>query len=834
MFKVATRYLNGVSLFLGDDITKRNIDGEIAVFIGQATKGPSAPIQLKSPDNAIAIYGAENPLVKALFQFNDGYLDSPKLQDIKYVTLRVGGIAASLATSYGLVLETSDAYSNIEDDYYVFVDDTSSDSAKIKIWDNNKLIVFDSAKAIDTGHFTVSSLPTGTSGKLYGTEIDNDPLGTPLTLSELVKLDIVKKGATFLSPASSGGITTSDISVTVVEDVSLYQLTGTLVITETLGALTHREYVGYTLDKTSKTFTFTNSAKVATAFSVNAKIGVVGTILVKGDSQLDLTQKELYEKFRNDLLEVEAYTPDYIVPGGINFGKTETFVKVYTETTQLINAVTEANTTITVDAAATWPVIGSVKLFNGINEADVAYTAITPSGSDYVLTLSLPAFTIASVASDKLSAILTGTGNLGVKGFIKLTHLSTPTTYAYTLDAVVANKINFSSEISASLVAGDTAVVVPGAFLTTETLVSTSFNQTENFELGIGYVKEIDKGDHFEFQWSTVKQSGYYLADFAYLLAKFCSDASVGYNTPMSAMNVEVPFTTAPTRSQLVSWIGTIPQYVIQAGTTDTIQAIVSNGTGLLGNAILAGSKTYNRCYLSDPSQNDFADPAYGLLLTDQGFVDGSEIKDDYSNLVDLGKYMCVGAGLLTFSNQASASQYIDACGVYALGMLAGKPKNEGISFTKIGSGSNTVVSVIANRSLYNSLARFGYIVPSRENGLGWVINNDESVARSQSAYFLISTTRTIKYVMEAKRKILVSFIGKPVNTYFYEAAKTRLAESYTADVANGMLNGFSFDLQIIETAKAIGKFLLNTSLNPPLELVSADINAVIDRDLKG
>jgi hypothetical protein len=316
------------------------------------------------------------------------------------------------------------------------------------------------------------------------------------------------------------------------------------------------------------------------------------------------------------------------------------------------------------------------------------------------------------------------------------------------------------------------------------------------------------------------------------LFAKFCNDAAVGYNTPLFGMNVTVPFTSTPTRAQLMSWIGNLPTYVIQPGTTDGVLSVSQSGTGLLGNSILAGSKNFNRCYMSKPAQNEFADPAYGLLLTDQGFVDGAEILDDYNELVDLGKFGCVGGGLMTFNNRGVSSSYLDTMGVYALGMIAGLAKNEGASFRKIGTGSNATVTVIVSRSLYNDLASLGYIVPTREKGLGWVINNDHSTARNSSGYYLLSTTRTIKYVVESKRSILTGFIGKPLNTHFYEAAKTRLAESFSADIANGMLNGAKFTLDIVDTGLVMGKLLLNCSLNPPLELVQVDINAVIDRSV--
>lgn len=832
-FKVATRYLSGVSVFLGDDITKREVTGEIAVILGQASKGPSSPIQLKAADNAISLYGTDNPLTKAIFEFNDGYTDSPKEQNVVYVTMRLGGIQTSLITSYGLELVSSDAYTALEDEYFIFVDDSSALSAKVKIWDSEKALVYDSSNNIDAGYFTISSLPTGVSGKLYGVDIDNDPLATPITISQLVNKDVVYKGETWVTPPASG-ISAGASSIVTTSDVSLYELVGTLVITEVKGALTYQEFFPYTLNKDTKTFSITGATDYT--YSSSAQIGIVGTTLVKGDSELDLTNRELYEKMRNALLDIEMYSPDYIIPA-VPFDATETYNRTYIETTQLKANTTNKSATVTVDAASTWPSTGEILLDNATIEGKIKYTAITPSGSDFVLTLDRPTFAVATVDGAKLYVTVSPDGTsvpvsrIPSKGFVTITHLGVDNTYAYNVDGTNPAKLVFGSAISAAIIAGDVVKVVCGVFNSNETLITNEYIKSEEFGIGIGYVKETDEGDKITFSWSNTKLPGFYLAHFGYMIAKYCNDATVGYNTPLFGMNVKIPFTSTPTRAQVVEWIGSLPSYKIVAGNAEAIEAVTSNGSGLLGNPVLAGSKNFNRCYLTDVTISEFADPAFGLLLTDQGFIDGSPLKDDYNKLVDLGKFGVVGAGLLTFYNAASQSTYIDSMGIYTLGMIAGLPKNEGASFRKIGVGSNCTVGVVVSRSLYNNLARLGYIVPTREKGLGWVINNDTSAARDQSGYYLISTTRTVKYVIENKRSILVGFIGKPINTYYYEAAKTKLAESFSADIANGMLNGFKFTLEAVETSRIMGKLLLNCTINPPLELVQVDINAVIDRD---
>lgn len=843
MFKVAPRYLSGVSVFYGDDITRRETEGELVVFIGQAAKGPRVPVQLKSVDNAIAIYGTDNPLVKALYEFYDGYIDAGQKQPLKFVTLRIGGTASSFETSYGLELETTDAYDGIENDYFIYVnnqpaDINGNDRAGVKIWDKNKRIVYNSYSSIDSGHVTVASLPTGTGNELaiYGVDIDEDILETPVSIGSLVNLDIVNPTGSALTTA---GIAIDATEVVVAEAITEFPLTGTLKVTEVTGAIETVAYASYentALNVVAKTFKL--SSEIGTVFTAAATISLVGSTLVAGDSQLSLTNQDIYGKMRNGLLDLEMYTPDYIVPGGVAYNTTNTFLKPYTKSTLLKVNLADTDSVIVVDAASTWPSAGTINIFDGTDHNLMKYTLKEVYGTDYKLTLAKPTFNITSIgptggADAYKTVAVTGTGatvigDLLSSGYVKIGD----TVHLYT-SVSSGGELTLSTQVAVGDRASITLQKVAGVALKDITTVTTSYNVLENMELGIGYVKETDNGDSFSFEWSNTKLAGYNIAHFGYLFANFCNEAAVGYNTPLCGMNVDISSLVADnfSRASIKNWIGVAPTYQVRVDNDQAVEAVSVNGTGLLGEATLVGSSNFNRCYMNNAAEGSFADPAFGLLMTDEGFVDGHELTDTYSKVVDLGKFLCVGAGLLTFGNRATNKAYIDTCGIYSIGQLAGKAKNEGLSFSRIASASNTNVSVVVTRALYNDLAKAGYIVVTREKGLGWVINNANSAVREQSGYFLISTTRTIKYIIESKRSILVSFIGKPVSRLLYEAARTRLAESFTADVANGLLaNNPVWDLVVVQAANAIGKFELKCSLDPALELTQVDIDAVIER----
>jgi hypothetical protein len=371
--------------------------------------------------------------------------------------------------------------------------------------------------------------------------------------------------------------------------------------------------------------------------------------------------------------------------------------------------------------------------------------------------------------------------------------------------------------------------------------VTTAYNIVKEFELGLGYVKETYEQGVYKFDWSDEEfvltgtnpntYEKYNIAHFGYMLANFCNEAAIGYNTPLTAMNTTLP-TNVNSRIAIDAWAGAKATPTLYGGDVTKVTQVSGVGTGLLGDAVMVGSGTFNRTGLSDPTQLKFADPAFGLLLTDSGYIDGGVLTDTYGKLVDLGKFILVGAGILTFNNSGSTRSYSDTCGIYALGLLAGTLKNEGISFKRIGVSSQVTVSSVVNRSVYNELVGAGYVVVTREKRLGWVINNDHSVARSDSAYLLISTTRLVKDVIERKRDIMVNYIGKTANRFVIEAARTKLAESFSQDVASGYLNGYNFALDPDNTATNIGKLFLKAAINPPLEICQVDIDTVIDRNL--
>lgn len=862
MFKTAPRYLSGVSVFLGDDITRRNTEGELVMFIGQAEKGPRTPITINGIDNAVSIFGTNNPIVKAMHQFWDGYLDSEQVSPLKLVALRIGGVPAKVTTSFGVTFETSDAYTGIEDDFFVYINNSATAANRvIKVWNKLKIPVYNSATSLNGGYVSVTGDLDG-SGGLYGVDIDNDPTEIPVSLKQLADLNVVNpSGVAIKASADIAALATTLIGVLdngdpLTSDVkAVLGTSGKVLLQASVGAVTYKKIVSYAFNSATDTFTVpegTFSASdpfVLVPNGTKVSIKLVASTIQLGDSELDLTKQEKYEYFRRSLPDIEQFTPDYVVPGGVAVDEVEIIAQDFTSSTALKQDVAIGNNTITVDGASTWPATGTVTIDMGKLDANavavvdqVKYSAITVSGTDYVLTVketSLKANAVALINADVIEVKdgVDPISDLTDVGFIMIGAQA----YYYEVDANASDDTQKTLNIQpytagvfantglvAQLNVDAVVLKVAGDATTIGAVVTNSWTEDVELPLGIGYVKETEAGGTITFEWSPTgqKENGYNLAHFGYLFAKFCNDAAVGFNVPLCAMNTTIPADT--TRAGIVEWIGTFPTFIEAAG---GIENVALDGTGLLGDPAIVGSTKYNRCYMTDASAGVYADPALGFLLTDTGFIDGHEEKDGYGNVVDLGKYMCAGAGILTFRHRAAAAAYNDACGIYALGMLAGMNKNEGISFGRIGTRSNVTVNVVVNRKYYNDLAKAGYIVVTREKGLGWVINNDHTCSREDSGYYLISTTRTIKTVVEAKREILVGFIGKPVNRYYFEAARTKIADSFKKDVATGYLKGFSFDLQVAEAARAIGKLYLKCSLNPPLELTQVDVDTVIDRN---
>lgn len=851
MYTTAPNYLSGVSVFLGDDISKRVITGEVAFFIGQAVQGPTVPVVLSSIDAAISLYGKNSPLLKGLYEFNDGFIDSPRASTLQLVSLRVGGVAASLTTTFGVTIETSDAYDSVEDDFYVYINNNPG-ALTIKAWNKAGSKVLDTANGINGGYLVIYGTLTGTGG-ILGKDVDADPFDVRYTLKSALD---PSASSTSSNAAKLGTVTTSNviydadtlqstIEVTLT-DISLAQyidpMGGWIVVKSINAALSDTQLIKYTsasIVGSNVEFTIDGEVAVQVAPWIN-NVYVSLFELVTGDSQLTTDPRKKYELFRNALMSIEQYAPDYIIPCGIYFDEKDTFSKLIQFNTSLVQEVTQGSATINVDGAANWLSSGNVDLFDGTFKDELTYASRVLNGVDYTLTLDYP--TGLTIGSDAASGVDTFTvtgaadqlAKLRGSGFLLVgsdlvkyvSCVISGTTATLKRDIVDGFDGALNSATIATKVVGATGASYTGYIVT-----HTYYKQTKR-ELGIGYVKETDVGGLVSFEWSDTQKAGYGLAHFGYLLAKFCSDATIGENTPLCGMNVDLTELAANnyTRAGLVQWIGSHPSYVNVPGQVDTYSGVLSSGTGLLGDPVMAGSVNYNRSGLTDAQNGIYVDPGLGLLLTAEGFVDGTIARDNFGNLVDLGKYLVVGAGLLNFNNGASISTYIDSCGIYALGQLAGKPASEGLSFSRIGTVSNTSVGVVVHRKYYNDLAHKKFIVVTRERGLGWVINNADSAARTDSEYKLISTTRTIKYIVEAKRTLLASFIGKPLNTFAYESAKTKLADSFRNDIKNGLLNAYDFDLQIENVAAAIGKLYLKISINPPFELTQVTIDTIIDR----
>jgi hypothetical protein len=851
MYKTAPRYLSGVSVFYGDDVSKRALTGEIAFFVGQAIKGPSVPVVLSSIDAAVLLYGKDSPILKGLYEFWDGYIDSPKSQQLQLITMRLGGQAAKLTTNFGVTITTADAYTGIEDDFYVYINNTAG-ATVIKAWDSKKQKVLDTANGIDSGYLIITGALNGLGG-IAGKDIDSDPYDTAYTLKT-----VMSPSATPNSYLTIGNINTTNnlvydatsnvtfVSYTVTDALVKSEIPingGWLIIQSNNFALNETQYFEYTsatINGNVVTFAVTGKIAISDTPWINS-LSVSLFNLMPGDSELTNDPRKRYEVLRNGLLELEQFTPDYIVPCGFGFNETDTFYKTITLNTTLTAPVQNTSTSLLVDGAANWLAAGNVDLFDGSFSDQLVYSSKVINGADYTINLDLPTGLVVTslAASGATTFSITGTAaqlaKLRTSGFLKVGS----DIIKYTNCVVAGNGLSATitrdlTAFSGQIAGGASITKVPTAIGSgfSGYIVRHSFTTLAKRELGIGYVKETDIGGSYTFDWSDTPKVGYGLAHFGYVLAKFCDEATIESNTPLCGMNVDIsaPVAAGLTRASIVEWVGTYPSYVNVPGTDNAVSGVLASGSGLLGDPVMAGSYNYNRSSLSDPSSGTYTDPGLGLLLTSEGFIDGTIVRDNFGKIVDLGKYMVVGAGLLLFNNGASILSYTDACGIYALGMLAGKDKSGGLSFSQIGTVSNTSVGTVVHRKYYNDLARMKFIVITREHGLGWVVNNADSAARTDSEYKLISTTRVIKYIVENKRSVLSNFIGKPLNTYSYEAAKTKLAESFKQDIKDGLLNGYAFDLTQEDAGIAIGKLYLKIAINPPYELTQVVIDTIIDR----
>jgi hypothetical protein len=307
--------------------------------------------------------------------------------------------------------------------------------------------------------------------------------------------------------------------------------------------------------------------------------------------------------------------------------------------------------------------------------------------------------------------------------------------------------------------------------------------------------------------------------NFAYQLANFCYRSS-HLNTEMHGIiGVRPPAAYSP--REISNWIGQAPTTVVNASGVTTITA---NGKGLLGNKWMAGRIAAGTlpAHLIDGS----AKPNGGFIATDDGWINGVQLKDENDRLVDIGKYLDVVAAYVTQVNPARSTSYTSSAAAVYAGLQtqlapSSAPTNKVVS--------NVSLPFRVNNSKLDALAgkRFVSFV---EKPKGVVVADAPTAARPESDYSRRSTMRIVKATIDVVRSVGEPFLGEGMSGAQLAALETAISQALGELVKASPAVLVRFEARVTASAfeRVQGKCRVDLVLVPAFELRQISVSVAL------
>ncbi len=296
--------------------------------------------------------------------------------------------------------------------------------------------------------------------------------------------------------------------------------------------------------------------------------------------------------------------------------------------------------------------------------------------------------------------------------------------------------------------------------------------------------------------------------NFAYQLANFCYKVS-HLNQEMTGMiGVRPPRTFG--LKDVTDWVGSSPTYVVDGNGDLTIS---KNGTGLLGNKFMAGRKVDGTipAHLIDGA----AAPYGGFIATDDGEVDGVQLKDDNDHLVDLGKHLSVVSAWPLLVNPSRTAAYSGSGAALYAGMVSALAPHS--------APTNKVVPSVSlpfaiNHSKVDKLAGARY-VHFFAKPKGTVVADAPTAARPDSDFQRLTTVRIVKAVIDTVRRVGEPFLGEGMSGAQLQALETGITNALQELTKAGILQRFDLSVDATTAERVQGKARVALVLVPVFEL---------------
>jgi len=299
--------------------------------------------------------------------------------------------------------------------------------------------------------------------------------------------------------------------------------------------------------------------------------------------------------------------------------------------------------------------------------------------------------------------------------------------------------------------------------------------------------------------------------NFGYQLANFCFNQSE-QNAEMTGVIGVLP-PDSFSMKDVSSWVGTLPTTTEDANANVIISA---NGTGLLGNKFMSGRLATGAAGLTGLTIGGIA-ALYngGLINTEEGWLDGTQVYDDNEHLIDIGKYISIVAAYPVLSNPSRVAAYTASGaatygGFYSVLPASSAPTNKQLRFLRLPFRVNTAkLDLLAGQ-------RF---VTFHAKTKGIVVSDAPTAARPDSDYTRLSTIRQVKAALDAVRTVGEPFLGEGLTEARLAALDTAIDAALRTLVKGGVISRYEISVTSTAQQRVLGQATVELKLVPAFEL---------------
>lgn len=311
--------------------------------------------------------------------------------------------------------------------------------------------------------------------------------------------------------------------------------------------------------------------------------------------------------------------------------------------------------------------------------------------------------------------------------------------------------------------------------------------------------------------------SSFHEVNFAYQLANFCYKQS-HLNTEMhGVIGVRPPKSFSP--KDVALWVGQAPTLGVDSSGNEFI---VKNGKGLLGNKWMAGRKAADG--LTAHLIDGVAAPHGGFIATDDGWIDGVQLKDANGALVDIGKYLDVVSAYALLVNPTQRDAYV-ASGAASYAGLQATLRPGTAATNKI--VRNVSLPFRLNNSKIDLLAGKRY-VHFLQKPKGVVVADAPTAARPNSDYNRRSTMAIVKASIDTVRAVGEPFLGEGISGAQMAALETAISQALSELVKAGILVRFEMKVTATALERVQGKVQVHLVLVPAFELRQINVTVAL------